>query len=260
MGFAMDLGLRGKVAIVTGASRGIGAAIAGHLAAAGMKVVLAARDGGALAAIARQAPDMLPVPADLTRPEAVQQVVDGAVAAFGGIDLVVNNAGATLRGDFLKLTDADWEAGFALKFFGYVRLARAAWPHLQTRQGTLVNIIGVGGRIASAEFTIGGSVNAGLINFTKALADRGVRDGVRVVGINPGNIATDRWRTRVEREAATRTVTPEVAERAMLAATGLSRAGRPEEIAQVVAMLASAQASYVQGAIIDVDGGLVRAV
>src|SRR6185369_14333465 len=100
-------------------------------------------------------------------------------------------------GDFFELTDADWEDGFALKFFGAMRLSRTAWPHLMARQGAIVNIIGIGGRTGSADFTLGGSVNAALQILTKALADRGVKDGVRVNAINPGFIRTDRFAQRV---------------------------------------------------------------
>src|SRR5207244_5988055 len=103
----------------------------------------------------------------------------------------VNNAGATKRGDFLALDDADWDEGFRLKFFGAMRCCRAAWPHLQTSQGNIVNIVGIGGRTGTAEFTIGGTVNAALLNLTKALADSGSADGVRVNATNPGTIATE---------------------------------------------------------------------
>src|SRR3954451_18887477 len=117
------------------------------------------------------------------------------------IDLLVNNAGATKRGDFLTLTEADWADGYALKFFAAVRAARAAWPHLAQRGGAIVNIAGVGGRTGSAAFTIGGSVNAATLNLTKCLADRGVTDGVRVNAINPGSIATDRLQLRIRQVA-----------------------------------------------------------
>ena len=105
--------------------------------------------------------------------------------------------GATKRGDFLTLTDEEWTDGFALKFYAAMRLSRAAWPYLQASHGRIINIIGVGGRTGSAEFTIGGAVNAALMNLTKALADRGVKDGVRVNAINPGSIATERLQTRI---------------------------------------------------------------
>ena len=122
---------------------------------------------------------------DLREPEAPAAVVAAAVAHFGRLDLLVNNAGATKRGDFLTLSEPDWEDGFRLKFFGAVRGCRAAWPHLQTTHGAIVNIVGIGGRTGTAEFAIGGAVNAALLNLTKVLADRGVRDGVRVNAINP---------------------------------------------------------------------------
>ena len=184
----MDLKLSGGIAIVTGASRGIGRAIAETLAAEGMKLTLAARTKDQLDALTTSLKtDCLVQAVDLRKPEAAAAVVDATVKRFGRIDLLVNNAGATKRGDFFELTDEDWDDGFALKFFGAVRLARVAWPHLVATRGGVVNIAGVGGRTGTAEFTIGGAVNAAMLNLTKCLADRGVRDGVRVNAVNPGS-------------------------------------------------------------------------
>src|SRR5262249_2079319 len=152
---------------------------------------------------------------------------------------LVNNAGATRRGDFLTLTDAEWADGFALKFFGAMRLCRAAWPHLQAGGGAIVNISGIGGRTGTAEFPIGGAVNAAVLNLTKALADRGIRDGVRVNAINPGSIATDRLQMRLREFAVERRMNVENAEQEMARAFGIARFGEPAEIARVVAFLAS---------------------
>ena len=168
-----------RVAIVTGASRGIGRAIAQQLSHDGYRLVLVARSGDALQALAASlATDAVACALDLRETDAAQQVVERAIASFGRLDALVNNAGATPRGDFLGFGDDDWQDGFALKFFGAVRLCRAAWPHLQATQGGIVNVAGIGGRTGNAGFTIGGSVNAALLNLTKALADRGVQDGV----------------------------------------------------------------------------------
>jgi 3-oxoacyl-[acyl-carrier protein] reductase len=255
----LDLQLAGKVAIVTGASRGIGRAIAQTLAAEGVRLVLAARSRDQLDDLAASlAVDCLVSAVDLRVPEAPEQLVADAVAHFGRLDLLVNNAGATMRGDFLRLTDASWEDGFALKFFGAMRCCRAAWPHIQATQGSIVNIVGVGGRTGTAEFAIGGAVNAALLNLTKALADRGVRDGVRVNAINPGSIATDRLQIRVERLAAEQGIDEAAAVRRMVQTQGVARFGEPAEIARAVAFLASPQAAYCQGAILDVDGGQTR--
>ena len=128
--------------------------------------------------------------------------MNAALDAHGAIDIVVNNAGATKRGDFFELTDADWADGFALKFMGAVRLTRAAWPHLKARRGSVLNIIGAGGRTPSAEFTIGGSVNGACLSFTKAVADIGIQDGVQVNAINPGRVKTDRFQQTLADEAA----------------------------------------------------------
>jgi 3-oxoacyl-[acyl-carrier protein] reductase len=251
--------LSARVALVTGASRGIGAAIARALADDGCHVVAAARSADALQAVV----DALPTPSlahvcDLATPGAASALVEAAVSRFGRVDIVVNNAGATPRGDFLAFDDAAWDAGFALKFFGAMRLCRAAWPSLVERGGCIVNIAGIGGRTGNAEFTIGGSVNAALLNLTKALADRGVRDGVRVNAINPGSIATERLQTRIRSFASEHGIDPSAATHEMARAQRVARFGKPTEIASAVAFLASAQAQYCQGAILDVDGGQTR--
>ena len=139
------------------------------------------------------------VSADLRDPAAPQQAIAEVVAQLGRLDLLVNNAGATKRADFFSLTEEDWQDGFALKFHGYVRMTRSAWPHLCQTQGSIVNIVGIGSRAGSAEFTIGGSVNVALLNFTKAMADIGVTQAVRVNAINPGLIQTDRFTRNIER-------------------------------------------------------------
>jgi 3-oxoacyl-[acyl-carrier protein] reductase len=257
----MDLRLSNKVAIISGASRGIGKAIAETLSAEGMKVVLVARSRDQLEAVAKSLSNESLVQAlDLRERESASQVIAATVEKFGKLDLLVNNAGATKRGDFLALTDEEWADGFALKFFGAMRLSRAAWPYLQIGRGTVVNIIGVGGKTGSAEFTIGGTVNSALMNLTKALADRGVKEGVRVNAVNPGSIATERLQIRIQNYAKGYQISLEEAARRLPQEMKIERFGEPNEIAQAVAFLASPQAAYIQGAILDVDGGVTRAL
>jgi NAD(P)-dependent dehydrogenase (short-subunit alcohol dehydrogenase family) len=255
----MDLQLTNKVGIVTGASKGIGRAIAQTLAQEGMRLVVVARSRHQLDELAEPFGDACLVQAvDLMNPDAPSAIVAATMATYGRIDVLVNNAGATKRGDFLALSDSDWADGFALKFFGAMRLSRAAWPHLCSSSGAIVNIVGIGGRTGQAEFAIGGAVNAAMLNLTKVLADRGVKDGVRVNAINPGGIATDRLQTRLRTFAAERHIDLGKAEEEMARSFGVARFGQPEEIARLVAFLASPQAAFCQGAIVDADGGQTR--
>jgi 3-oxoacyl-[acyl-carrier protein] reductase len=230
-----------------------------------MQVCLVARDQSKLQEVAvgltnTTGVQVQTLAADLRDPAEPARVVAAAVARFGQLDLLVNNAGATKRADFFTLTDEDWQDGFALKFHGYVRMTRAAWPHLRKTRGSVVNIVGIGSRAGSAEFTIGGSVNVALLNFTKAMADIGVQDGVRVNAINPGLIETDRFTRNVERVMRDRSVSREDALNYLLHSHGTTRVGRPEEIGHFVAYLASPRADFMQGAIVDVDGGANRAL
>jgi NAD(P)-dependent dehydrogenase (short-subunit alcohol dehydrogenase family) len=255
----MDLQLTNKVGIVTGASKGIGRAIAQTLAQEGMRLVVVARSRALLDEFAAPLGGACLVQAvDLTNPDAPASIVAETMARFGRLDLLVNNAGSTKRGDFLSLSEADWADGFGLKFYGAMRSSRAAWPHLQASSGSIVNIVGIGGRTGQSEFAIGGAVNAALLNLTKVLADRGVKDGVRVNAINPGGIATDRLQTRLRTFAAEHHLDMKEAEQQMARSMGVSRFGQPEEIARLVAFLASPQAAFCQGSIVDADGGQTR--
>src|SRR5579859_4288982 len=255
----MARSLEGKVAIVTGASRGIGAAIAEELAREGARVMLAARTADQLEKRAAAMGDGAAVHvSDLRERDASAALAAAAVARFGRVDIVVANAGATKRGDFLELSDADWDDGFALKFFAHMRLVRAAWPELKKSRGSVVMISGVGGRTPGAEFTIGGSVNAALLSLTKALADRAVRDGIRVNTINPGDIRTDRLARRVNAFADRYSVDAAEAERRMVAEDRVVRFGEPADIAGLVSFIVGPRGGFLHGAIIDMDGGKTK--
>jgi 3-oxoacyl-[acyl-carrier protein] reductase len=255
----MELGLSGKVALVTGSSRGIGRGIALALADEGCNVVLTGRDAGALeevaAAARRTGVKAAPAVLDLREPGAPATLIETARREFGRLDILVNNAGATKRGDFFALSESDWQDGFALKFFAHVRLARAAWPLLQERHGSLVTIGGTSGRKPEASFTIGSSVNAACAAFSKALADRGKRDGVQVNCIHPSLVDTDRQARRVQAEMQ-RTGEPETAIRAQFCRdAGITRFGTAQDVAGLVCFIVSKNGSWLHGATIDLDGG-----
>jgi 3-oxoacyl-[acyl-carrier protein] reductase len=240
-----------KTAIVTGSNRGIGRAIALRLAQDGMNVVLCARDRELLEATASEiGPNALAVPVDLRRPDAAAKVAAAALAKFGAIDVLVNNAGATKRGDFEALTDEDFIDGFALKFFGAVRMTRAVWAELRKQSGALVNIVGAGGRTPGAMFTIGGSVNAAMLSFTKAMSEKGIQDGVQVNAINPGPVRTARLQTRLK----------DTTEEAFRREERIARIGEPEDIAALVSFVLSGHGRLLQGSLIDADGGQTKTI
>jgi 3-oxoacyl-[acyl-carrier protein] reductase len=253
-----------KVAIVTGASQGIGAAIARRLARDGAHVVLSARNAALLsdvvAGIGNAGGSAEFVALDLRLPESAALLAEASRSRCGRIDIVVNNAGATRRGEFTELTDDDWQDGFALKLFGAVRLTRAAWPALQESRGSVVFVAGAGGRTPGRHFTIGGSVNAALLSLTKALADLGVDSGVQVNAINPGPVRTQRWARRLAAYAKERGIDPAVAEADYVRSAGIRRIGEPEDVAGLVAFLTGPDGSLIHGALIDIDGGETRTI
>jgi 3-oxoacyl-[acyl-carrier protein] reductase len=255
----MELGLQGKIALVTGSSRGIGRGVAMAFAAEGCDLMLTGRDEKALAEVAtairakgRRAAVSV---CDLREPAAPKALVEAVEREYGGLDILVNNAGTTRRGDFFALTDADWEEGYALKFFAHVRLARTAWPLLKARRGSLVAIGGTSGRKPEQQFTIGSSVNAAVAAFTKCLADLGKRDGVQVNCVHPSLVETDRqWRrirTEVERTGETEAKVREQFARDY----GIIRYGKVEDVADLVSFIVSSRATWMHGATIDLDGG-----
>ena len=259
----MDYRLAGKAAIVTGASRGLGAAIAEALAQEGMRLFLIARDKAKLDQVGADISGRHGVKidvhaADLSSARALATAAQAALTRLDTVDVLVNCAGATKRGDFFQMTAEDWANGFALKFFGAVELSKALWPALKKSRGSIVNIAGLGARMPAADFTIGGSVNSALLNFTKALSEIGIRDGVRVNAINPGYFMTDRLRNTLRIEMERTGKSHDEAAEALRLRLGATRFGRPEEVGSLVAFMVSGQADYLNGTAIELDSGVRR--
>ena len=248
---------------MTGSSRGIGRGIAVTLAQEGCDLVLTGTDQKALAetaaAVEKHGRKARTVAIDLRKDEAPAALLDAAKSAYGQLDILVNNAGTTKRGDFLTLTDADWADGYALKFFAHVRLARAAWPLLKASGGSLVSIGGTSGRVPTAGFTIGSSVNAAVAAFTKALADLGKTDGVQVNCIHPSYVDTERFARRVKADME-RTGKSEAEVREWHRKDiGIIRLGTTDDVANLVAFIVSPRGRWLHGATVDLDGGEVKA-
>jgi 3-oxoacyl-[acyl-carrier protein] reductase len=258
----MTSDLQNKVALVTGASRGIGKGIALELAAAGCDLLLTARDRDALEATAQSIRSLgrraAIHGADLRGDGEPARLASLVKDRFGRLDILVNNAGANRRGDFFALTDADWAAGFDLKFFAQVRLCRAAWPLLKEAGGSIVAIAGIGGRAPVADYLIGSSVIGAQLAFMKALADLGKRDGVQVNSINPGSVDTDRFRHRLGIIMARTGLNEAAAMEHHRRELNITRFGQPADIAGLVAFIVSPRGRWLQGAAIDMDGGQVE--
>jgi 3-oxoacyl-[acyl-carrier protein] reductase len=257
----MDSELSDKVALVTGASRGIGKGIALELAAAGCDVMLTGRNAGALsdvaAAVGKLGRDAAVHAADLTAPEVPARLMEALAARFRRLDILVNNAGAARRGDFFTLTDQDWSDGFALKFFAHVRLSRLAWPALKASGGSVVAISGIGGRAPVADYMIGASVIGASIAFMRALADLGKRDGVQVNVVNPGSVDTDRFRHRLEIIMKKTGLDAAAAIEHHRRELDITRFGTPEDVAALVRFIVSPRGRWLHGSTIDIDGGQV---
>ncbi|MBI4081676.1 MAG: SDR family oxidoreductase [Candidatus Lambdaproteobacteria bacterium] len=255
----MELHLKGKTVVVTGGSRGIGVACAAGFAAEGCRLHLVSRSLQDLEAarhkIVADSDVAVTVQAlDLGRRGAVAQVFKTCPDA----DIVVNNAGAIPRGDIDAIDEERWREAWDLKVFGYVNMCRQYYRRMRERgDGVIVNVLGTAGERLDVNYITGTAGNASLMAFTRALGSNSLRHGVRVVGVNPGPIMTDRW-IEVSKVRAQQAFGDPSRWSEFQQNFPLKRAGKPEEVADVVVFLASERASFVSGTIVTVDSGLAN--
>jgi NAD(P)-dependent dehydrogenase (short-subunit alcohol dehydrogenase family) len=254
----LDLELTGKVAIVTGGSEGMGRAAAERLAREGAKVTICARRKEILehaaSAIRAAGGDVLPVPADVTRPDDVAAVVRGTVERFGGVDILVNNAGTSAAAAFEKVDDDTWHQDIELKLMAAVRFCRAVLPLMKQRGGgRIVNITTVGGKAPAPRALPTSVTRAAGINLTKSLAHEYAADNICVNTICIGLVKSMQWERRAKGDVEG--YYREVAKR-----VPLGRVGEATEFADLVAFLVSARAAYITGTAINFDGGMAAVV
>ncbi|HZB90098.1 MAG TPA: short-chain dehydrogenase/reductase [Stellaceae bacterium] len=255
----MELDLAGRTALVTGASKGIGRAVALALAAEGCDLVLAARTAADLDRVRDEIRALRNVavttaPVDLGRGDAAR----GLAHAFPAIDILVNNAGAIPGGRLDEIDEPRWREAWDLKVFGYINLCRAYLALMRAKKrGVIVNIIGSAGERLDAAYIAGSAGNAALMAFTRALGGAAPEAGLRVVGINPGPVATDRLVTLLKKRAQDRL--GDAARWQELTETmPFGRPATPEEIAAMAVFLASDRSAYTTGTIVTIDGGLAN--
>jgi 3-oxoacyl-[acyl-carrier protein] reductase len=260
----MDLKLDGKIAAVSGGSMGIGKAITLALAREGCNVAICGRDRGRLDAAAKEIAEatgktILPVSADLTKAEDAQNFIDATVRHFKRLDILVNNAGSSPGGVLETLTEADWAQSLQLKFMGYVRCTRAAIPHMRRQgKGRVVNLIGNDGVKASYWEIAPGAANAAGQNLTLSLAMQYGKENITFCAVNPGPVRTERWDGLVKAMARDMKIGFEEANQLAPRSIPLGRIAEPEEVANLVTYLASDLAHFVNGTMIEIDGGQMK--
>lgn len=262
----MDLGLAGKTVVLTGASRGIGRAALHAFAAEGASVIAAARPSAELdSAVAEQVAlghDVTAAPCDISSVASVAELFAAAKERSGRIDVLVNNAAGRLpTGHFLSIEDEQWLAGWDQKLQWYIRTAQAVFPIMQAQGGgKIVNVVGTAARNPKASYMAVGISNAGLINFTKALADLGAPHGILAAGVAPSGVLTERYARLIAGRAAGEGKTAEQLMRETVASFPLGRLATPQEVGDVICFIASPRASYISGTVITVDGAATQGV
>jgi 3-oxoacyl-[acyl-carrier protein] reductase len=263
----MDLGIRGKVAIVLAASKGLGRACAAALAAEGVNLVIGARNQQVLEEAARQierttGSKVLAVPTDVTKAEELVRIADNALREFGHIDILVNNAGGPPAGNFEAFSDEQWQAAFELNLLSAVRMIRLVLPSMRAQgSGRIINIVSTSVKQPIDNLLLSNSIRPGIIGLAKSLSLELAPANITINNVCPGRILTDRIRQleRIDEKVQQGMSEEEILQKS---AQGIPmrRLGKPEEVGALVAFLASQQAAYITGTTIQVDGGQTRSI
>lgn len=261
----MDLQLKGKVALVTGGSKGLGRASAVALAKEGCAAALVARTAADLE-VARQEIESLGVPciaipADFRRADAVEAAVAAVAEHFGRIDILVNCAGGAAAGALFDVTDEQWQEAWDLKVMGYIRATRAVVPHMRRQGGGRIMMIsGTAGKQPSPYSLAIGALNAAINNYTRSLADYLAADNIGVVAVSPGPTETERWDKLQAATARVKGITVEEAGAALVKGIPMGRIAQADEVGNLVAFAASPLAAYMTGVNLVLDGGAVKVI
>ncbi len=261
----MDLELAGKVALVPASSQGLGRAVALALGREGASVAMCSRDQQSIEAAAKDVratgADVMAMACDVTKADQIEALVSGTVGRFGGIDILVTNAGGPPAGTFDRFSDADWQAAFELTLMSSVRLIRAVLPSMRSRGGgAIVAMTSSSIKQPIPNLLLSNVMRSGVAAMIKTLADEVAGDGIRANTVVPGRIATQRIEQLDRANAERQGTDVETVRNQSLAQIPMSRYGEPEEFGDMVAFLVSPRASYITGATVQIDGGMIRSL